>query len=166
MLPMLLIVVSSLYLLLDGADEVRHTFLFGVLQSPWFFYPILVVIFAAFAQYSWLSLRKIIRKKLALRWGKAGMTLPSDTRVAWAAVTHMELLCWQKKTFLLVYLDQPVAFVDMQYGERKNEAKHNCKRFHTPVAINCHELDTDAHVLLDALQWQYRQFCEQSCSKP
>ena len=48
LLPMLLIVVSSLYLLLDGADAVRKTFLFGVLDSPWLFYPILLTIFLTF----------------------------------------------------------------------------------------------------------------------
>ena len=101
LLPMLLIVVSTLYLLLDGADKIRDTFLFGVLDSPWLFYPVLLTLFATFAEYSWLSLRKVVRKKPAIRWGSGGVALAKDARVAWAAVENIELVKHKKKTLHL-----------------------------------------------------------------
>ena len=75
LLPMLLIVVSTLYLLLDGADKIRDTFLFGVLDSPWLFYLFLMTLFVTFADYSWLSLRKVVRKKPVIPWGNGGVAL-------------------------------------------------------------------------------------------
>ena len=109
LLPMLLIVVSTLYLLLDGADKIRDTFLFGVLDSPWLFYPVLLTLFATFAEYSWLSLRKVVRKKPAIRWGSGGVALAKDARVAWAAVENIELVKHKKNPYILLHIDHPIA---------------------------------------------------------
>ena len=166
LLPMLLIVVSSLYLLLDGADKIRDTFLFGVLNSPWLFYPVLVVIFVTFAEYSWLSLRKVVRKRPAIRWGSGGVALAKDSRVAWAAVERIEYRPHKKNPHILIHIDHPIAFMDMQMGARKAEAKRCFKKFNTPVAIACDELAVDAHDLYLALQSQHQRFLAEQCSKP
>ena len=166
LLPMLLIVVSTLYLLLDGADAVRKTFLFGVLDSPWLFYPILLTIFLTFVQYSCPSLRKLLRKKPAIRWGTGGVALAKDARVAWAAVEGVELVEHKKNPYILLHIDHPFAFMDMQVGERKTEAKQCYKLFNTPVAIACAELAVDAHDLYLALQSQHQSFQAEQCSKP
>ena len=166
LLPMLLIVVSTLYLLLDGADKIRETFLFGVLDSPWLFYPVLLTLFATFAEYSWLSLRKVVRKKPAIRWGSGGVALAKDARVAWAAVENIELVKHKKNPYILLHIDHPIAFMDMQVGERKAEAKRCFKIFGTPVAIACSELAVDAHDLYLALQSQHQSFQAEQCSKP
>ena len=166
LLPMLLIVVSTLYLLLDGADAVRKTFLFGVLDSPWLFYPILLTIFLTFVQYSYPSLRKLLRKKPAIRWGAGGVALAKDARVAWAAVEGVELVEHKKNPYILLHIDHPFAFMDMQVGERKTEAKQCYKLFNTPVAIACAELAVDAHDLYLALQLQHQSFQAEQCSKP
>ena len=166
LLPMLLIVVSTLYLLLDGADAVRKTFLFGVLDSPWLFYPILLTIFLTFVQYSYPSLRKLLRKKPAIRWGAGGVALAKDARVAWAAVEGVELVEHKKNPYILLHIDHPFAFMDMQVGERKTEAKQCYKLFNTPVAIACSELAVDAHDLYLALQSQHQSFQAKQCSKP
>ena len=166
LLPMLLIVVSTLYLLLDGADAVRKTFLFGVLDSPWLFYPILLTIFLTFVQYSYPSLRKLLRKKPAIRWSAGGVALAKDARVAWAAVEGVELVEHKKNPYILLHIDHPFAFMDMQIGERKTEAKQCYKLFNTPVAIACDELAVDAHDLYLALQSQHQSFQAEQCSKP
>ena len=166
LLPMLLIVVSTLYLLLDGADKIRDTFLFGVLDSPWLFYPFLMTLFVTFADYSWLSLRKVVRKKPAIRWGSGGVALAKDARVAWAAVENIELVKHKKNPYILLHIDHPIAFMDMQVGERKAEAKRCFKIFGTPVAIACSELAVDAHDLYLALQSQHQSFQAEQCSKP
>ena len=150
LLPMLLIVVSTLYLLLDGADKIRATFLFGVLDSPWLFYPVLLTLFATFAEYSWLSLRKVVRKKPAIRWGSGGVALAKD----------------KKNPYILLHIDHPIAFLDMQVGACKAEAKRCFKIFGTPVAIACSELAVDAHDLYLALQSQHQSFQAEQCSKP
>lgn len=167
LLPVMLIAVCALYVLVDGAEDVRQTFLFGVLDSPWLFYPIMVVIFISFAQYSWLSLRKVVRKKPAIRWGSAGMTLANGSRVAWAAVAAIEPALLPHSNWLLVHIDQPLAFIDMQTGERQSEAKRCFKRHHTPIAINCTELTASAPDLCLLLRQQWQLFMyQQTCSKP
>ena len=166
LLPMLLIVVSTLYLLLDGADKIRDTFLFGVLDSPWLFYLFLMTLFVTFADYSWLSLRKVVRKKPVIRWGSGGVALAKDSRVAWAAVEKIELIEHKKNPYILLHIDHPMAFMDMQIGERKTEAKQCYKLFNTPVAIACDELAVDAHDLYLALQSQHQSFQTEQCSKP
>ena len=166
LLPMLLIVVSTLYLLLDGADNIRASFLFGVLNSPWLFYPVLATIFLTFATYSWQSLRKVVRKKPAVRWGNGGVALAKDTRVAWAAVEHIELIEHKKNPYILLHIDHPFAFMDMQVGERKMEAKSCYRTFKTPVAIACAELAVNAQDLFLALQSQHQHFLAEQCSRP
>ena len=157
-LPLLLIMVSCLYLLMDGAAKARQSFLFGVLHSPYFFYPILTVIFIAFAQYATAPMGKLLRKKPALRWGSAGITLANGSRVAWAAITDIQLHQKRHQTHILIFLDHPLAFMDMQCHERHTTAHAHWKRFQTPIAIHCQELDIDAQVLLEALQSQHHQY--------
>lgn len=152
LLPMLLIMVSSVYLILDGADVARERFLFGVLQSPYFFYPIIGIIAITFAQYSSKPLYKLLRKKPALRWGKAGITLANGSRVAWMAIQCIHMQQHKNQTYILIFLDAPLAFIDMQYKYRQVDARQHWKRFQTPVAICCNELDIDAQVLLKTLQ--------------
>lgn len=166
MLPMLFIAVCSLYLLLDGAEQVRESFLFGALDSAWLFYPCLAVVFVIFAEYSRQSLRKVIRKKPALRWGNGGLALANGSRVAWAAVERIDVCHHKKQQFVLLQLDQPMAFIDMQSGPRRAEAQHNFRRLRTPVAILCDELAISAQDLQQQLQSQHLQFLQQQCSKP
>lgn len=164
---MMFIVVCCLYLLLDGADEARKHFLFGALRSAWLFYPVLVVFFLTFAHYSWSALRKVIRKRPAVRWGCAGITLSNNSRIAWAAVVKIDLMRHKCHDYVLIFLDEPVAFIDMQVGERRVEAKRCYQRFQTPVAILCSELKIDAHVLVQLLQQCHMDYRLNSlCSKP
>lgn len=162
-LPLLLIMVSCVYLLIDGAANVREKFLFGVLHSRYFFYPILTVIFLTFAQYATAPMRKLCRKKPALRWGHGGITLDNGSRVAWVAITDIQLHQQRKQTHILIFLDEPLAFLDMQCHERQLCAYQNWKRFQTPIAINCQELAIDAQTLHQVLQSHHHQY-HHSCS--
>lgn len=152
LLPMLLIVVSSVYLILDGAGVARERFLFGILSDSYFFYPIISIIAITFSQYAAKPLYKLLRKKPALRWGKAGITLANGSRVAWVAIQSIQMQQHKNQCHILIFLDEPLAFIDMQYKYRQVDARQHWKRFQTPVAIYCNELDIDAQILLKALQ--------------
>lgn len=72
----------------------------------------------------------------------------------------------QKNPYILLHIDHPIAFLDMQVGACKAEAKRCFKIFGTPVAIACSELAVDAHDLYLALQSQHQSFQAEQCSKP